>query len=230
MPDVRRLLILPLVVSLGLAACGDDSSSSTSTTQVEDSTSTEVSTPDSTSPTTPGLDPAFVELFQTQLEAVGCFSGEVDGIDGAVTTSAVIAFQRAKGLSDDGMVGPETEGALEAAVAAGETVCVARGGPTAGSEIDLVSSSLEASFALQSCENPDESTLGLVAENDASIVLTIDAANGSGTVTVRGGTEQDGLDLQGTITSITVGDTGDVTVNGTFAGSNEAFTVTGSCA
>ena len=59
---------------------------------------------------------------QTQLSKLGFDPGPVDGIPGRQTTRAVIAFQRTRGLQDDGVVGPKTLAALFSArprVAAG---------------------------------------------------------------------------------------------------------------
>lgn len=54
---------------------------------------------------------------QTALSRLGHAPGPIDGAWGARTKAAVIAFQRAKGLSPDGVVGPKTIAALQAAVA-----------------------------------------------------------------------------------------------------------------
>ena len=109
------------LLSLGLltAACGsDDDDSSEPIEESSDSESGE---------TTPGLDPEVVELFQTQLAAIGCYDGPVDGVDGAETTAAIERFQAAQGLEEDGVVGSETEDALKNAVDAGVEGCSADG-------------------------------------------------------------------------------------------------------
>jgi peptidoglycan hydrolase-like protein with peptidoglycan-binding domain len=49
---------------------------------------------------------------QRQLIASGFDCGRVDGIFGARTEAAVLAFQRSRGLRVDGLVGPETRAAL----------------------------------------------------------------------------------------------------------------------
>jgi uncharacterized protein (TIGR02594 family) len=56
---------------------------------------------------------------QTRLKALGFDSGPLDGLPGRRTTAAVEAFQKAKGLEPDGVVGPKTLGALNGAVGAG---------------------------------------------------------------------------------------------------------------
>lgn len=53
-----------------------------------------------------------VKTLQTKLNALGYNCGEVDGVFGQNTLNAVIAFQTAKGLVADGVVGKLTWAAL----------------------------------------------------------------------------------------------------------------------
>lgn len=235
----RLLLVFLAFVAFGTAACGDDDGdgdgdAASSAEGVGETAGTEA---------TAGLDPEFVELFQTQLAAVGCYDGPIDGIDGPATNAAIVNFQRAQGLGEDGVVGPETEGALQAAVDAGSQVCFPSGdgseegddegaldGATEASIVSVSSPSYGKDFAVSSCTNPGETTVSLTAEADG-IVLQVDATDGVGTLFISGGDEQDGVDLAGTVTSVAVGDAGDLTIEGTFdSDGGEAFTVTGSCA
>jgi hypothetical protein len=63
---------------------------------------------------------AQVKHLQEALISLGYLSaGQADGSYGPTTKSAVISFQSAKGLSPDGVVGPQTLAALQHAVAAG---------------------------------------------------------------------------------------------------------------
>ena len=55
---------------------------------------------------------AQVKTLQRLLNALGYDSGKVDGIFGQATRAAVVAFQRAKGLTADGIVGKATWTAL----------------------------------------------------------------------------------------------------------------------
>ena len=64
-----------------------------------------------------------LEQWQTDLNAVGCWSGAVDGEMGPQTEEAIEEFQAAEGLTVDGLLGPATESALTSAVDAGTTVC-----------------------------------------------------------------------------------------------------------
>ena len=54
-----------------------------------------------------------VSAFQQQLAVLGWHLGEVDGEQGEETTSAVRQFQAAAGLGVDGIVGPQTQAALD---------------------------------------------------------------------------------------------------------------------
>jgi hypothetical protein len=57
----------------------------------------------------------FVEVLQDMLAERGFFSGARDGLFGARTRAAVLAFQDAAGLTVDGVVGPATWAALSEA-------------------------------------------------------------------------------------------------------------------
>lgn len=52
---------------------------------------------------------------QRRLDAFGVSPGPLDGVWGRLTMAAVRAFQRSRGLAVDGIVGPRTRGALQAA-------------------------------------------------------------------------------------------------------------------
>lgn len=56
-----------------------------------------------------------VRLLQQAIEAHGFSPGTIDGIFGAGTEAAVLAFQQSEGLTVDGIVGPETAAALGSA-------------------------------------------------------------------------------------------------------------------
>jgi hypothetical protein len=58
-----------------------------------------------------------VQTLQSRLQALGFSPGPIDGIFGSGTDAAVRAFQRSRGLSVDGVVGPQTWGALYASSA-----------------------------------------------------------------------------------------------------------------
>ena len=64
-------------------------------------------------------DPEVVTALQQALVSAGYDPGEADGTFCPQTEAAVVAFQQDNGLAPDGIVGPETAAALNAAVAGG---------------------------------------------------------------------------------------------------------------
>ncbi len=66
-----------------------------------------------------GAKGAEVKALQEKLSALGFYDGSLDGDFGPGTDAAVRAFQEAQGLTVDGLVGPNTLKALEAATAQG---------------------------------------------------------------------------------------------------------------
>lgn len=105
---IRRLAIMAVLPVLFLAACGGDDSDTTDTT----------GTDAAAGPTSEEM-----SEWQTQLQAVGCYHGDIDGIDGPETDEAILAFQQAEGLTADDIMGPDTEQALQEAYDDGREVC-----------------------------------------------------------------------------------------------------------
>ena len=108
-----------------------DSVTVTETTTTTTPTTTTKTTP--TTPTTPtnaeavptgetlrpGMTGSSVTALQTALTALGYSPGAADGSYGAGTTAAVSAFQTANDLTADGIAGPATLTAINAALASG---------------------------------------------------------------------------------------------------------------
>ncbi len=249
---IALLIACLLAFALIGAACGDDDDDDTTTGDTEsaaDATASDDAASDNGNESSGGGDssggrphtemsPEELEVWQNDLNAVGCWAGPVDGSKGPQTEAAIIAFQTAKGLTVDGLLGPQTESALQDAVAAGETVCTTTtpdGGTTGGDGPLATLSSANygpKDFTIASCTNAGESDLVLAGQAD-NITIQVNAPDGTGTLGVDGGTEGDGITLNGTVESVTVGDDGSFTVTGTFGEPNnvgETFTLTGSCA
>lgn len=116
MRRTRHLLLAALaitsLVALGACSSDDDADSTTTSTTEADSGSGESA-----------ATIRFDKEIQQELADVGCHPGAVDGIIGAQTDAAILAFQQADGITADGELGPETEAALKQAVAEGRTVC-----------------------------------------------------------------------------------------------------------
>lgn len=72
-----------------------------------------------------------VVRLQTLLARAGFSPGTIDGAFGPKTKAAVMAFQRARGLIVDGIVGPQTWGALEAGGGTGT-------GPSSGTRAKII--------------------------------------------------------------------------------------------
>ena len=89
------------------------------------SSSTSPTTTSTTSTAKAPMTTAAIRVLQTDLVKVGCYSGQVDGVNGPLTIAAVKAFQRASGISVDGVFGKQTKSKLIAGVDAGKKVCVA---------------------------------------------------------------------------------------------------------
>ena len=87
----------------------------------------------------PGDQGPDVEMLQLKLKAVGYDSGDIDGDYGKRTTAAVLAFQVDRpDIDDDGVAGPQTVGALDAAIAKRQPAATAPGVPDALSQCNDV--------------------------------------------------------------------------------------------
>lgn len=68
-----------------------------------------------------GSQGAEVKQVQTKLRDLGYYKGSIDSVFGSKTKSALISFQRAKGLTADGIAGPKTLKALGIGSSTGAT-------------------------------------------------------------------------------------------------------------
>ena len=87
----------------------------------------------------PGDKGTDVEHLQLKLKAAGYDPGDIDGDYGKRTTAAVLAFQVDRpDIDDDGIAGPHTLGALDAAIAKRQPAATAPGVPSAPSQCNDV--------------------------------------------------------------------------------------------
>jgi hypothetical protein len=118
--------------------------------------------------------------------------------------------------------------AVAAAVAALAIASLASAAPAA--TVRVKGPSYAKTFKVVTCKNKGETDIaltGTAAGGDGPLRLRIVGNYRSGTLTIRGD-----INLDGRLTSVTVGDSGAITVKGRFttAGSKGPFTVTGHCA
>ncbi len=92
------------------------STTTQSTTTQKTTTTAATSVPAPTVPLKPGDSGDQVKVLQKALASLGYDVGTIDGVYGTSTTNAVIAFQKAAGLTADGVVGPATRTALKTAL------------------------------------------------------------------------------------------------------------------
>jgi murein L,D-transpeptidase YcbB/YkuD len=127
---IAAILVVCLLV--GLAAAGVFSSGheaapptvpvpTTSPTTVTTPTTTQTGAapPAPTTPLKPGDTGAAVKVLQRALAHLGYSVGTIDGQYGPSTEKAVTSFQRANGLTPDGVLGPKTRAAIRSALASG---------------------------------------------------------------------------------------------------------------
>lgn len=119
---VRRKTLWVAAIMLVAAGCGGSGAPETTTTTTVVFTTTSEAT--TTSSTTTIADTTTTSLAVTQsatattyrvqldLKALGLFDGQVDGIAGEETQSALKAFQTQEGIPADGEFGPQTDALL----------------------------------------------------------------------------------------------------------------------
>lgn len=105
------------------------------------------------------------------------------------------------------------------------------GGTASGPTVTLTSSDgLDSTLDVTSCDNPGETTISLRASNE-SADLELDATGGTGTIVFD---SSDGR-REGTVDSVQVGDTGNITASGSLTPADDSaspatFELNGSCA
>lgn len=103
--------------------------------------------------------------------------------------------------------------------------------PAVTDRLVVESASYGQEFELSSCDNFGESSFAGVGTVNG-LQLDVNATSGRGTIAIDGGTEQDGVTLNGTIAQVEKGDADDFFIAGTWTEPNfagETFTATGFC-
>lgn len=77
-----------------------------------------------------------VKQIQTRLKSWGYYSGAIDGVYGSKTQAAVKSFQRANGLTADGIAGPKTLAAI--GLPTGSSSSSSGGGSASSSDLNLL--------------------------------------------------------------------------------------------
>ena len=77
-----------------------------------------------------------VKQIQTRLKSWGYYKGTVDGVYGSKTQAAVKSFQRANGLTADGIAGPKTLAAI--GLPTGSSSSSSGGGSASNSDLNLL--------------------------------------------------------------------------------------------
>jgi hypothetical protein len=120
-------LLLAVLAAAGVFSSGGGSPAPPVVTPTVTISTTPATTPAPTTTTAPTIEVPTVELksgdkgsqvtlLQQALKSLGYLTGKADGQFGPATEEAVKAFQRAKGLAADGVVGKATRDALAVAV------------------------------------------------------------------------------------------------------------------
>jgi len=170
-----------------------------------------------------------VDLLQTTLKGLCYYGGNVDGIFGSGTEAALIAFQKAEGLSADGRYGPKTAVALAKAWPGRPSSCSGTnpsgGGKPTGDTLTIGSPKFTRTFDLSSC-----TVMGRGIQATGSAVggyeVGLDSPGGPG-----GTLAIDSADvvLDGTVKNITISVNGQFRATGTFD-SGGTWTAVGTCA
>ncbi len=169
-----------------------------------------------------------VDLLQTTLKGLCYYGGKVDGIFGAGTEGALIAFQRAEGLRADGRYGPATASALAAAWPGRPASCSGttpdNGGNATGDTMTIGSARLSRTFDLSSCEVVGRG-IEATGSSLAGYELGFDSPNGpGGTIAV----DSSNVTLNGTVRTITISVNGQFRAAGTWQGGG-SWTAVGTC-
>jgi peptidoglycan hydrolase-like protein with peptidoglycan-binding domain len=124
-----------------------------------------------------------VTILQERLQELGYFKGEISGYYGTMTDESVKKFQQAKGLKPDGIVGANTQAALDGPVAKEYTKDSLRLGDRGEQVINLQQKLAAAGFAVNSEKGSfDEETEAAVRQFQQTKGLMVDGIVGQQTL------------------------------------------------
>lgn len=171
---------LALALLVSACASGPDTSTSPSASAAPSATA------DAKAKKTSAVSSDVLKKWQTDLTAVGCDPGPVDGIDGGETEAAIKAFQKTSKIAVDGRVGPQTETALSQAVASGKKGCTPA--PSTGGGTTSSSSAAGAGKAegAGTCPGPNCTTTFTISPSSGPAGATITVKTVSGPCTLLG--------------------------------------------
>ncbi|MFB8788535.1 MAG: peptidoglycan-binding protein [Potamolinea sp.] len=124
-----------------------------------------------------------VTVLQERLLELGYFKGEISGYYGTITDEAVKKFQQAKGLTPDGIVGTNTQAALDESAVKESTKETLRLGDRGEQVSNLQQKLAAAGFAVSSQKGAfDEETEAAVRQFQQTKGLTVDGIVGNQTL------------------------------------------------
>jgi peptidoglycan hydrolase-like protein with peptidoglycan-binding domain len=185
-----------------------------------------------------------VKLLQQALAGLCLYSGPADGVFGSATEGALLHFQELESITEDGRFGPETASVLAVAYRNRPASCESKparpsataAAPTGtGATITVSGPGYTKTFEVASCsEDGEGANLKLAAAAAGGFSLTLTGNGRSGNLAISGGSEQDSIDVSGAVSTLSVGDAGDIRGEGKFSAAsgfdNPAFTIAGTCA
>ncbi len=184
-----------------------------------------------------------VTLLQRDLTALCHYSGPVNGVFTSATEAAVTEFQKDTGIAPDGQFGPETAVALIRETGSAPSSCASTpatpaathtGPATPAATLSVRGPAYSKTFEVARCTPTGETGVDLAATASGGSTLRLKVSDGKGTLVIGGGSEEDGLDLRGAVSQLSVGDAGDIRGTGVFtpppSGAGADFTIAGRCA
>ena len=160
-----------------------------------------------------------VKLLQQDLASLCHYSGPINGVYTSATEAAVREFQKSAGLTIDGRFGPQTaislvregEFAPSSCASTPATPAATHTGPSEPAATITVSGpAYSKTFEVTKCTPKGETGATLNGTASGGFTITLVVPSRTGTLTIGGGNEQDGINLTGAVRELSVGDAGDL--------------------